>query len=117
MRYLTCSRLAWLGVLLLLPAGQPAASAARPVVAGFERFYSSEKANLPSGGRLLLGELNCTGCHATPDKAAPRKQAPILDGVGGRVRVRHLRKFLADPQAVKPGTTMPNLLAKDPDAK
>jgi mono/diheme cytochrome c family protein len=39
----------------------------------------------------------------------------VLDTVGSRVRISYLKKFLANPQAVKPGTTMPNLLAGDPD--
>ena len=81
--------------------------AAHPIVPGFERFPTDTNA-----GRLLLGELNCTSCHTADTQA--KKQAPVLDGIGARARVSHLRKFLADPQAVKPGTTMPNLFAGDP---
>jgi len=89
--------------------------AAHPIVAGFERFYNVDKSDAVKGGQLLLGELNCTSCHAPGDAAVSPKQAPILDGVAGRVRLSHLKKFLKDPQGVKPGTTMPNPFADDPD--
>ncbi len=90
--------------------------AAHPVVPGFERFYTDGKADAALGGQLLLGELNCTSCHKSTDTSPlARKPAPILDDVGARVRVGYLRKFLGDPQAVKPGTTMPNLFAGDND--
>jgi cytochrome c2 len=108
-----CSCLAWLGMLLLAPA----ASAARPVVAGYERFYTADKVGAAAGGRLLLSELNCISCHAPAHDSAARKPAPVLDHVGSRIRVSYLRKYLADPQTVKPGTTMPQLLAGDPEAK
>ena len=88
--------------------------AGRPIVAGFERFHAEPSTDAATGGRLLLGELNCTSCHRGDDAPfAPvaRKQAPILDRVGARIKVDHLRAFLADPRGVKPGTTMPNLLA------
>ncbi len=107
------SPLTLLGMLLLAPA----VSAASPVVAGFERFHADEKTGTAAGGRLLLSELNCTSCHTSADSPATRKPAPILDQVGSRIRVSYLRKYLADPQAVKPGTTMPHLLAGDPDAR
>jgi mono/diheme cytochrome c family protein len=102
--------------LFLLAQSLPASAAQHPIVAGFERF-TREKINLAFGGRLLLSELNCVSCHAPANGPVARKEAPVLDGVGGRVRINHLRKFLSDPQAVKPGTTMPNLLAGDPEAK
>jgi mono/diheme cytochrome c family protein len=111
----------WLAVLApgLLPAQpqvQAAANAHHPVVAPFERFYTSGKADAARGGQLLLGELNCVSCHQpADDQAVSRKQAPLLDDVGTRVRVGYLRKFLSDPQAVKPGTTMPRLFAGDAD--
>lgn len=85
-----------------------------PVVAGFERFYTDAKADLAAGGRLLLGELNCISCHrpeAADDNARSRRQAPVLDTAGERVKRGFLRKFLSDPQAAKPGTTMPHVLA------
>jgi cytochrome c2 len=107
-----CSCLAWLGMLLLAPV----AWAARPVVAGYERFFA-DKAGASTGGRLLLCELNCTSCHAAIHDSATRKPAPVLDHVGGRIRVSYLRRYLADPQAAKPGTTMPHVLDGDPDAK
>jgi mono/diheme cytochrome c family protein len=86
-----------------------------PIVPGFERFRDT--ADPARGGQLLLGELNCVSCHQPAGTAGDRKQAPILDGVAGRARLSHLRKFLRDPQAVKPGTTMPNLFAGDPNAE
>ncbi len=87
-----------------------------PIVPGFERFYTDAGADPIKGGRLLLGELNCTSCHQA-EAAMPRKQAPILDGVGSRLRRSYLRKFLRDPKAIKPGTTMPNLFAAAPKAE
>src|SRR5579885_1463340 len=60
-----------------------------PIVPGFERFYADAAADAAKGGRLLLGELNCTSCHKT-EAALPRKQAPILDGIGSRVRRSYL---------------------------
>lgn len=91
-----------------------------PIVAGFERFYAEASADRLKGGRLLLGELNCLSCHKPEggqQTSLPTKQAPILDGVGHRVRRSYLRKFLSDPHTVKPGTTMPNLLASVPEAE
>lgn len=108
-----------LGVLL---GGSPehtaraAGSETRPVVPGFERFYSGKDADAARGGLLLLGELSCRSCHASAERpVVPPKQAPVLDGVAGRVRVGWLRKFLTDPHATKPGTTMPALFTGDPD--
>ena len=81
---------------------------AGPVVPGFERFGQKD-------GSLLLAELNCVLCHKGETSTIPQKQGPVLDKVGERVRVNYLRKFLNDPHAVKPGTTMPNLFAGDPE--
>jgi mono/diheme cytochrome c family protein len=97
-----------------------AAREGHPVVPGFERFHTASSADAVKGGRLLLSELNCLSCHrpdAGQEDKLPRKQAPILDGVGGRVRRSYLRKFLRDPRAIKPGTTMPNLFAAVPEAE
>src|SRR5262245_24541318 len=88
-------------------------SAAFPIVPGFERFHSGPDADPAKGGALLLGELNCLSCHAANGQA--KNQAPVLDGIGPRARFGHLRKYIADPHAVKPGTTMPALFADDPD--
>src|SRR4051794_6975240 len=104
------------GALLAAACAARAAVPARPVVPGFERFGTGDKAGLARGGRLLAGELGCAACHLPGDTApAPRRQAPVLSDVGGRVRAGYLKKFLADPQAAKPGTLMPNLLLGDPE--
>jgi mono/diheme cytochrome c family protein len=93
---------------------------ARPIVSGFERFHAEAGKTDALGGRLLLGELNCASCHRGTDAPlAPvaRKLAPILDRVGSRVQVEHLRAYLANPRQVKPGTTMPNVLTGLPKAE
>jgi mono/diheme cytochrome c family protein len=97
---------------------QDASKPDHAVVPGFERFFAKSKENGVRGGRLLLSELGCIACHkaeADTEKRLLKKEAPILDGVGSRVRLAYLRAFLSDPQAAKPGTTMPNLLAALPE--
>jgi mono/diheme cytochrome c family protein len=84
------------------------------VVLGFDRFFAKSKDDLARGGHILLSELNCVACHQA-DQWPLKKQAPVLDGIGGRVRASYLQAFLADPQSAKPGTTMPNLLASLPE--
>jgi mono/diheme cytochrome c family protein len=111
--------------ILLLALGCAAAATAdapnppdHPIVPGFERIYADPDAQADQaqaqGGELLLGELNCVSCHAT-DRPILKKQAPILDHVGDRARPDWIRSFLRDPQATKPGATMPNLLAAWPE--
>jgi cytochrome c2 len=103
------------------PFSEPAVN--HPVVAGFERFFAAgEKTptEAATGGRLLLGELGCVACHSADGAAAKqvtKKQAPILDGVGSRVRLSFIKALLANPQQAKPGTTMPDVLAGLPEAE
>jgi mono/diheme cytochrome c family protein len=68
-------------------------------------------ADVAEAGLLLLGELGCVNCHQS-DAASPivAKPAPRLTGVGSRLQAGYLQTYLADPQLVKPGTTMPQQL-------
>jgi mono/diheme cytochrome c family protein len=95
--------------LQLLPSRALGAQAARPhpIVPGFERYGAADG---PEGGRLLLGELNCVTCHKpAADQAAQFgvKKAPLLADAGSRLNVEWVRAFVADPQKMKPGATMP----------
>jgi mono/diheme cytochrome c family protein len=97
--------------------------ARRPIIPGYERIYGAETrffektGFLPTqiaAGRLLAGELGCTACHAADPELNQRllpKQAPILTDVGRRIQHDWIYRFIGDPHTVKPGTTMPNLLA------
>lgn len=106
------SRLTTLVVFLLISPAASAGDKAAPAVPGFTRFHKAEPASADAG-RLLFTTLNCGSCHAG---AGPEtKSAPILDGVGLRVKRSYLKQFLSDPHTAKPGTTMPNLFADDPD--
>lgn len=102
-----------------------------PKVSGYERFYANEPVASPdddvepvkldpvTGGRILLSELNCVSCHKAEQNIVNRlsaKSAPVLDEVGRRVKVGWLRSYLMNPHAVKPGTTMPDVLADEPHA-
>src|SRR5262245_43942417 len=100
------------------PAGETKNAFQRdhPIIPPFERFYAAANSDHVKGGRLLLGELNCTSCHTTDDADLAKKSAPVLDNVGQRVRRGYLRKFIADPHKTKPGTTMPDVLAGAPEA-
>jgi len=85
---------------------------AEPLVTGFERFHAS--APTAEGGRLLYNELGCVNCHGG-ETGLPALRGPALATVTQRVRSEWLRKFVADPASVHPGTVMPQVLAKADD--
>jgi len=73
-------------------------------------------------GRALLGELGCTSCHAGADgksssSAVAVRQAPLLGEIGRRARPEWLLKWILNPQAVKPGSHMPDVLGESPKDK
>jgi cytochrome c553 len=95
-----------LRVAILLGA---VALSAEPLVTGFERFHAATPT--AEGGRLLYNELGCVNCHGG-ETSLPALRGPVLATVTQRVRSEWLRKFVADPASVHPGTVMPQVLAK-----
>jgi mono/diheme cytochrome c family protein len=89
---------------------------AEPIVPGFYRLRDEAKNVNPAElGQLLIGELNCTQCHAGP--IAPRL-TPDLSTIGSRATPGWIRKYLTDPHKVKPGATMPDIFhASEPAAR
>lgn len=87
-----------------------------PVLIGFG--FQAKAAVAP--GEIAIGELNCIACHsaegAVKDRLASRK-SPLLGSHGARVSPQWIRAFLANPQAEKPGTLMPDLLHALPAAQ
>ncbi len=69
-------------------------------------------------GDVLIAELRCAACHSdVPQSTLPEKMAPDLTSVGGRVSPDYLRRFLAAPSTVHPGTTMPDVLTAHSEAE
>lgn len=102
-------------------------AATSPLVIGFERFgrhamggeavgSETETAAIASG-RLLISELSCTACHNGDDLDLQAKNGPLLSGAGNRINPAWIARFLRDPQAAKPGTTMPHVLHAMPDSE
>ncbi|MHC4994027.1 MAG: PA14 domain-containing protein [Planctomycetota bacterium] len=101
--------LAWaLGVLLW--GGYAHATA--PVIPGYERLLKQERVSAVERGEVLLGELNCIGCHQAPPGVASRitsKPGPDLSTITQRVSPRWIADYLKAPHTEKPGATMPDL--------
>ena len=71
-------------------------------------------------GEVLVGELDCAACHAASAPARERlfsPPSPVLGAKGQRITPQWLREYLRDPQAAKPGTTMPDALHALPPAE
>ena len=67
-------------------------------------------------GRMVFTQQNCAKCHVpeagfgTTPMPETGEIAPILAGAGDRVSEGWLRKWIADPKALKPTTHMPQLV-------
>jgi mono/diheme cytochrome c family protein len=97
-----------------LAASLVEAAPAPPVIGGLE---SQSKVSPNLAGKILIGELGCTACHASSDPALAPKGGPDLSDAGSRMRSGHFEQFLASPSATKPGTTMPDVLAHLPETE
>lgn len=95
------------------------AAAPPPVVPGYVRVRNEAKLSAAEQGQVLLGELNCTQCHAAPAaKRVIHRGAPDLSDIGARATPQYLKDYLSNPHGMKPGTAMPDLFhASDPQAK
>ncbi|XZE54388.1 c-type cytochrome [Planctomycetaceae bacterium SH139] len=67
-------------------------------------------------GLALLQALNCVACHAASEHhlLVSAKQPPKLSWSAAHLQPAWLEQFIANPQQVKPGTTMPAMLANLP---
>jgi mono/diheme cytochrome c family protein len=67
-------------------------------------------------GLAQLGALRCTKCHQSDASAAAgglpelATDAPDLREAGGQFNAAWMARWIADPQAVRPGAAMPRLL-------
>jgi cytochrome c oxidase subunit 2 len=84
-------------------------------------------AGLVDQGRALIAQKGCGGCHTIPGvQGANGVIGPNLAGIASRNPVAggavpntgpdDLKKWIMNPQALKPGTAMPNLGLSDADA-
>ena len=60
-------------------------------------------------GRALVAAKRCTECHAAGAVAMPETQlaAPVLTGVGERLRADWLVKWIVNPKSLRPTSHMP----------
>lgn len=89
---------------------EPIPSSAVRVPASFESF--AKDGILARDGRAMLERKGCTNCHArdaVTEAAVGLREAPVLDALAGRIRPDWVRRWLADPAAVRPGTDMPHV--------
>jgi mono/diheme cytochrome c family protein len=97
----------WLAVPVAI--GVATASAAdfpHPVIPGLHQKHPLNERQV---GEVLINELRCASCHEGMS-SADMKAAPDLRQVGARLNRDYIRRFIADPAALQPGTTMPNMM-------
>lgn len=107
-----CFLIAIVAVLLsnITAATAQDTAASHAIVPAYERFRAESLSSVDAGN-LLISELNCQSCHGSIlPKTLPQRQAPILTEAAKRITPEHLRAFIGDPQAAKPGTAMPQVL-------
>ncbi len=87
------------------------------LLAGCSSGISDEAlAGLPpkEAGKKVF-EVRCKRCHMINGFGGVR--GPNLSNVGGRMQESAIREFVKNPQAVRPGTPMPNLSLTDKQAE
>jgi cytochrome c2 len=81
-------------------------------------FVSAPWAGDAENGRLLLRQFGCGDCHHIPGVAGARGQVgPPLDRLARRVYLagvlpntpQQLSNWIREPQAIRPGTAMPDM--------
>ncbi|MDF1843814.1 MAG: c-type cytochrome [Rubripirellula sp.] len=86
-----------------------------------EQMASNRESGIEMSDRLqglaLLDQFRCAHCHdGLSGNAVPAALAPNLDFVTSRIDPTYLKRFVSDPQKIKPGTSMPHVLGHLDDA-
>lgn len=68
------------------------------------------------GKQLFYAKYGCQSCHIADYKTDKGYVGPALAGVGNRLTPVWMYKWLKDPNALRPGTLMPNFNLKDNEA-
>lgn len=69
------------------------------------------------GKQLFYSRYGCNSCHIADYKNDKGYVGPALAGVGNRLTPVWTYKWLKDPNALRPGTIMPNFALKDDEAR
>lgn len=69
------------------------------------------------GKQLFYSKYGCNSCHIADYKLDKGYVGPALAGVGNRLTPAWTYKWLKDPNALRPGTLMPNFSLKDEEAR
>ncbi|MBF2054750.1 MAG: cytochrome c [Candidatus Sericytochromatia bacterium] len=101
----------WVGEMDLngFPADPPLKALAEPAAAS---AAGAAGANVLAAAPAVYGQL-CSACHQLGGTG--NAVGPALDGVGQKYDAAWFNTWLADPQAVRPGTAMPRLPLSDAD--
>ena len=120
-----------LGLALLLLSGCGASappSMAKPADQAPANEGAAQVTGDANNGRQLFAAKGCVACHTAPGvPGATGTIGPNLAGIGDRQKrpqlagdlpntPENLKRWIKDPGAVKPGTTMPNLNLSDKEA-
>lgn len=98
-------------------AATPAPSKASPTTSTKPANQAAPSAGDVESGKRLFVSTACVTCHITPDIPEARGTVgPDLTGFASRSQIAgvlpndtdNLKRWLANPPAVKPGTAMPN---------
>lgn len=103
----------WLSTVLAFLITGGTSHGEGPVIPG---LYGKHPLSEEQIGKLLISELRCASCHDGMDSSR-MKDAPDLSGAGSRLTPDFIKRFIANPSAVHPGTTMPGLLGDLPAEK
>ena len=88
--------------------------------------YRVVQGGQPERGRALLSRYQCGSCHAIPEAVSHSvRVGPPLDGFGRRSFIAgtipngpaNLQRWLQDPKAMVPATTMPDVGVTPDDAR
>jgi mono/diheme cytochrome c family protein len=69
------------------------------------------------GKQLFYAKYGCNSCHIADYKTDKGYVGPALASVGNRLTPVWMYKWLKDPNALRPGTLMPNMNLKDDEAR
>ncbi len=68
-------------------------------------------------GKVLFGQLGCSGCHLASGYENAKKVGPELDKISEKTTVDWMARWIKDPKSLSPTTRMPQFKVTEDEAK